>query len=150
MAKKPKTQKSKPAKRKPAKVKIPAKTQAKIPARTEAKPPARSQSRIAAAARVQARPPARVHPGEILRKKFMEPLALTANALALALRVPATRIGDLLNGRRAISADTALRLGRYFGTPARFWLDLQIGHDLAVAAAERGAVIARDVYPRAA
>ncbi len=96
------------------------------------------------------RAPARVHPGEVLRKKFMAPLDLSANALALALRVPATRIGDLLNGRRAISADTALRLARLFGTPARFWLDLQSAHDLALATAERGTAIARDVWPRAA
>jgi addiction module HigA family antidote len=80
----------------------------------------------------------------------MEPFDLSANALALALRVPATRIGDLLNLRRAITADTALRLARYYGTTPRFWLELQASYDLAQAAADHGALIARDVHPRAA
>lgn len=80
----------------------------------------------------------------------MEPHDLSANALALALRVPATRIGDLLNMRRAITADTALRLARYFGTSPRLWLELQASYDLALTAAERGELIVRDVHPRAA
>ncbi len=134
MARKSKTA----ARRKPAKARPPARAAAK----TQAPPKPRAMA--------APKPAARVHPGEILRRKFMEPLDLTANALALALRVPATRIGDLLAGRRAVSADTALRLGRYFGNPARYWLDLQIAYDLATATAERGTLIARDVWPRAA
>ncbi|MBV8134509.1 MAG: HigA family addiction module antidote protein [Deltaproteobacteria bacterium] len=92
----------------------------------------------------------RTHPGEVLREEFIKPLGLSANALALALRVPATRIGDILrSGKpRAVSADTAIRLARYFGTTAEFWLNLQSAYDLSVAIAEHGAAIARDVHPR--
>jgi addiction module HigA family antidote len=92
----------------------------------------------------------RTHPGEVLREEFMVPLGLSANALALALRVPVTRIGDLVKERRAVTADTALRLGRYFGTTAQFWLNLQTAYDLSRAMAERGETISRDVRPRAA
>jgi addiction module HigA family antidote len=92
----------------------------------------------------------RTHPGEVLREEFMVPLGLSANALALALRVPVTRIGDLVKERRSVTADTALRLGRYFGTTAQFWLNLQTAHDLSRAMAERGETISRDVHPRAA
>ncbi|QCG95305.1 addiction module antidote protein, HigA family [Azospirillum sp. TSA2s] len=92
----------------------------------------------------------KTHPGEVLREEFMEPLGLTANALSIALRVPATRIGEIVNERRGISADTALRLARYFGTTPQFWLNLQSDHDLSVAASEHGAEIERDVHPRAA
>jgi antitoxin HigA-1 len=96
-------------------------------------------------------PRIRTHPGEILREEFMKPLGLSANALALALRVPATRIGDILrrDKPRAISADTAIRLGRYFGTTAEFWLNLQSAYDLSLALAENGPTIERDVHPRA-
>lgn len=80
----------------------------------------------------------------------MAPLNLSANALAIALRVPATRIGDIVNERRGVSADTALRLARYFGTTAQFWLNLQTDHDLSVAASRHGADIERDIHPRAA
>jgi antitoxin HigA-1 len=92
----------------------------------------------------------RTHPGEVLREEFMKPLGLSANALALALRVPATRIGDILRDEkpRAVSADTAMRLARYFGTTAQFWLNLQCAYDLSVAERERGAEIERDVRPR--
>jgi len=92
----------------------------------------------------------RTHPGEILREEFMKPLGLSANALALALRVPATRIGDILRNEkpRAVSADTAIRLGRYFGTSPEFWLNLQSAYDLSRALSEHGAAIERDVYPR--
>lgn len=65
----------------------------------------------------------RISPGEILREEFMRPLDLSGNALARALNVPANRINDIVRGRREISADTALRLARYFGTSARFWLN---------------------------
>ncbi|HLY47382.1 MAG TPA: HigA family addiction module antitoxin [Stellaceae bacterium] len=93
----------------------------------------------------------RTHPGEVLREEFMTPLGLSANALALALRVPATRIGDILRTEkpRAVSADTAIRLARYFGTSPEFWLNLQSAYDLSRALAEHGPAIERDVHPRA-
>lgn len=92
----------------------------------------------------------KTHPGEVLREEFLVPLDLSANALALALRVPATRIGEIVNERRGITADTALRLARYFGTTPEFWLNLQMAHDLSAAVAERGEDIQRSVEPRAA
>jgi len=93
----------------------------------------------------------RTHPGEVLREEFMKPLGLSGNALALALRVPATRIGDLLrkDRPRAVSADTALRLGRYLGTSAELWLNLQAAYDLSRVVADHGPAIERDVHPRA-
>ncbi len=75
-----------------------------------------------------------IHPGEILRTEFMEPLQLTAYRLAKELCVPHPRINDIVRGNRSISADTALRLGIYFGLPAQFWLNLQNDYDLRVAA----------------
>lgn len=74
-----------------------------------------------------------VHPGEVLREDFMKPLDLTVNKLALELHVPATRVGEIVHHRRRITADTALRLGRYFKTNAEFWLNLQNFYDLEVA-----------------
>ena len=71
-----------------------------------------------------------IHPGEILREDYMKPLRLSMNRLALALHVPVTRISEIVHERRSISADTALRLGRYFKTSARFWLNLQAAYDL--------------------
>jgi addiction module HigA family antidote len=71
-----------------------------------------------------------VHPGEILREDFMKPLGLSINRLALELHVPATLIGEIVNERRRITAETALRLARYFKTNAEFWLDLQNFYDL--------------------
>jgi len=71
-----------------------------------------------------------VHPGEILREDFMKPLGLSVNKLALELHVPATRIGEIVHERRRITADTALRLARYFHTNAEFWLNLQNFYDL--------------------
>lgn len=90
------------------------------------------------------------HPGEVLREEFMEPLGLSANKLALALRVPATRIGDIIRAAkpRAVTADTALRLGRYFGTTPTFWLNLQSAYDMSVAQSVHGREIERDVRPR--
>jgi addiction module HigA family antidote len=76
-----------------------------------------------------------IHPGEILLTEFLEPLGLTAYRLAKEIRVPAPRVGDVVRGKRAISADTALRLGIYFGLPAQFWLNLQNEYDLRRAAA---------------
>lgn len=71
-----------------------------------------------------------IHPGEILLTEFMEPLGLTAYRLAKDIQVPAPRVGDIVRGKRAISADSALRLGIYFGLPAQFWLNLQNEYDL--------------------
>ena len=91
-----------------------------------------------------------VHPGEVLRHEFLDPLDLTAHALALALRVPANRITAILAGERAVTADTALRLGRHFGTSAGFWLNLQKTYELEVAEREAGARIRAEVSPREA
>lgn len=92
----------------------------------------------------------RTHPGEVLREEFMKPLGLSANALALALRVPATRIGDILRAEkpRAVTANTTIRLARYFGTTPEFWLNLQSAYELSLAAVENGAAIEREVRPR--
>lgn len=73
-----------------------------------------------------------IHPGEVLREEFLVPLGLTAHALAMALQVPAPRINDIARERRAVSVDTAMRLARYFGTSAEFWLGLQTDHDMAL------------------
>jgi addiction module HigA family antidote len=73
-----------------------------------------------------------VHPGEILREDFMKPMNLTANKLALDLHIPATRIAEIAHERRRITADTALRLARYFNTNPEFWLNLQNFYDLEV------------------
>jgi len=90
------------------------------------------------------------HPGEVLAEEFLAPLALSVNALAMALRVPATRVGAIVKGERAVTADTALRLARFFGTSAEFWISLQAMHDLTKAKLENGRTIERDVHPRAA
>jgi antitoxin HigA-1 len=92
----------------------------------------------------------RTSPGEILREEFMKPLDLSGSALARDLKVPANRINDILRGRRDISADTALRLARYFGTTARFWLNAQSAYDLSKAEMESGDRIATEVAPHAA
>jgi addiction module HigA family antidote len=76
-----------------------------------------------------------LHPGEILREQFMTDFGVSINRLARDLRVPPTRIGEIVNERRAITPDTALRLARYFGTTAEFWMDLQTAYDLDVARA---------------
>jgi antitoxin HigA-1 len=86
------------------------------------------------------------HPGRLLRRELAA-RGLSANRLALDLGVPSGRITDILNGRRSITADTAIRLGRYFGNRAQFWLDLQSQHDIAVVERERGDEIARRVRP---
>ena len=88
------------------------------------------------------------HPGEILSKEFLKPLGLSVNALAMALRVPATRMGAVVKGRRAVTADTALRLARFLGTSPEFWVNLQAMHDLTKARRESHAAIARDVQVR--
>jgi addiction module HigA family antidote len=87
-----------------------------------------------------------VHPRRLLKRE-LKARALSANRLSLDLGVPSGRITDILNGRRAITADTAVRLGRYFGNSAQFWLDLQSQYDIAVVKKERRAEIARQVRP---
>ena len=87
-----------------------------------------------------------IHPGRILRRE-LEARSLSANALALALRTPSGRITDILNGKRAVTPDTALRLGRYFGQNPRFWLNLQSNHDLATTEARIGAALDAEVIP---
>lgn len=89
------------------------------------------------------------HPGEILRDELAA-LGLSANAFAAKIKVPTNRITEILAGRRSITAETALRLGRFFGTSAQFWMNLQANYDLKTAAAESGKAIVRDVRPRAA
>lgn len=89
-------------------------------------------------------------PGDILRSEFLEPYGLSANALARALKVPPNRISAIVSGRRSITADTALRLARYFGTTAEFWLNLQKSHELRAARRASGRQIERDVEPHAA
>jgi addiction module HigA family antidote len=89
-----------------------------------------------------------VHPGEMLREEFLVPLELSANRLAIELRVPVTRITEILNGRRAISAGTALRLERYFGMSADFWLTLQQNYDLQTVRQQEGKRIADEIRPR--
>jgi len=91
-----------------------------------------------------------VHPGEVIREDFMVPLGLSANALAKALNVPAPRINDIVRGRRGVSADTAMRLARYFGGDARSWLNLQAAYDLRVAEIASGKRITREISPAAA
>ena len=90
-----------------------------------------------------------LHPGEMLREDFMIPLGLSANALALALRVPATRIGEIVKERRGITADTALRLGRYFGMTPEFWMNLQSHYDLETARDRAESEIRKAVAPAA-
>lgn len=88
-----------------------------------------------------------IHPGEILREDFLLPLGLSMNRLALDLRVPVTRIAEIVHERRGITADTALRLARYFNTSARFWLNLQAAYDLELAEDELAGAIEREVRP---
>jgi len=90
-----------------------------------------------------------VHPGRVLRREI-EARGLSANALALALRTPSGRITDILNGKRGVSPETAMRLGRYFGNSAQFWLNLQMAYELAVAERDLGARISAKVSPAAA
>jgi addiction module HigA family antidote len=91
-----------------------------------------------------------VHPGEILREDLMRPLGLSINGLARDLRVPVTRMSEIVNGRRSITADTALRLARYFSMTPQFWMNLQTAYDLEVATRVVAGRIKRDVRPREA
>jgi len=91
-----------------------------------------------------------MHPGEILREEYLVPLGLSAHALAVALRVPAPRINDIVRERRAVTPDTAMRLARYFGGDAESWLALQVAHDLRLAELATAAKIQKEIDPRAA
>jgi len=91
-----------------------------------------------------------IHPGEILREEYLLPLDMSVNALARELRVPATRLHEIVKERRAVSADTALRLARYFGGDAQSWLNLQSTYELRLAEVQTGETIAREIQPRAA
>ncbi len=86
-----------------------------------------------------------IHPGEILREEFLVPLGMSPHALALELKVPAPRLNDIVRERRSISPDTALRLARYFGTTAQFWLNLQTSYDLKLVEREKGTKIKLEV-----
>lgn len=90
-----------------------------------------------------------VHPGQILRDEFLTPMGLSVYALARALKVSRARLNDLVRGRRAVTTDTALRLGRYFGTTPEFWINLQVRYEFDVCHALR-ARIEREIAPRAA
>ena len=90
-----------------------------------------------------------IHPGELLREELAE-IDVSLNELSRALHVPMNRISAIANGKRAITADTAMRLARYFGTSAQMWMNLQLAYDLEVAERELSARIAREVLPRSA
>ena len=89
-----------------------------------------------------------LHPGEMLREEFMKPLGLSANALAMELRVPVTRISEIVRERRGITADTALRLGCYFNMSPEFWMGLQMDYDLESASDAVGSAIRSEIRPR--
>jgi len=91
-----------------------------------------------------------VHPGEVLRDEFLEPMKISVYALAQAIKVPRSRVNDIVLGRRGITADTALRLARYFGTSPDLWINLQARHDLEAADRQIRRRIEREVKPRAA
>jgi addiction module HigA family antidote len=86
-----------------------------------------------------------IHPGEILLEEFLKPLNISQNKIALAIRVPARRINEIVLGKRRISADTALRLAKYFGNSAQFWLGLQMDYDLDITADQIGDIINKEV-----
>ena len=89
-----------------------------------------------------------IHPGEILLEEFLKPLDMSMNQLAIELRVPASRINAIVEGGRSISADTALRLGHYFGISPEFWINLQATYDLRIARRQLEEQIRRDIRPR--
>ena len=91
-----------------------------------------------------------VHPGEVLREEFMRPLGLSVNRLALELRVPVTRMAEIVHRRRAVTSDTALRLGRLFRTTPEFWLNLQTRYDLEIARDRQEKKVEREVHPLSA
>lgn len=91
-----------------------------------------------------------IHPGEILREEYLEPLEMSVNALSKALHVPATRMNEIVRENRGITADTAMRLARYFGTSERFWLNLQMEYALRQAQITKADQVAREIEPHAA
>ena len=91
-----------------------------------------------------------IHPGEILQEEFMEPLGLSINGLSRDLHVPVTRVSEIVNKRRGITGDTALRLARYFQNSPQFWLNLQVAYDIEIAVRTSGKEIERHVLPREA
>jgi len=91
-----------------------------------------------------------IHPGEVLSEEFLKPLALSQNRLALDIRVPARRINEIVHGKRSVSADTALRLARYFGTTPQFWMGLQSDYELDIAEDKLSRRLEREVRPRSA
>lgn len=91
-----------------------------------------------------------VHPGEILREDYLVPLGMSATALARALNIPGPRVNEIVRERRAVTADTAMRLARYFGGDARSWLNLQAAYDLRVAEIQNAKRIEREISPAAA
>ena len=91
-----------------------------------------------------------VHPGEVLLEEFLTPMGISQNGLARDLGVPPRRINEIVHGQRAVTADTALRLARYFGTSEGFWMGLQADYDLEAARKRLGEQLERDVRPRAA
>jgi addiction module HigA family antidote len=86
------------------------------------------------------------HPGEILAEEFLKPMGISQNKLAVDIGVPATRVGEIVHGRRAVTPDTALRLARYFKMSPEFWLNLQLSHDLSKARRELSKQIEREVH----
>lgn len=90
-----------------------------------------------------------IHPGEVLLEEFLKPMDLSQNRLALAIRVPARRINEIVLGKRRITADTALRLARYFGISPQFWLGLQMDYDLDIASDELGERLQTEVITHA-
>jgi len=90
-----------------------------------------------------------VHPGEVLNEEFLKPMGLSQNRLALSIGVPARRINEIVLGKRGVTADTALRLGRYFNMTPQFWLGLQMDYELDVAEDKLSEILAREVRPYA-
>ena len=88
-----------------------------------------------------------IHPGEMLREEYLQPLGITSNALSIHLRVPAPRVNEVVREKRSITTDTALRLARYFNTTAQYWLNLQTSYDLKLAEISVGVAIEREVSP---
>ena len=89
-----------------------------------------------------------IHSGEILLEEFLKPLKMSANALSIALRIPAPRINDIVRQKRGLSADTALRLARYFGSTAQFWLNLQTAYEFKIVEQQMGTSIQKEILPR--
>lgn len=91
-----------------------------------------------------------VHPGEVLREEYLKPLNMSANALATALKVPASRVNDIVLERRGVTVDTAMRLVRYFGGDVQSWMNLQTAYEVKVAQKQLARKIEKEVLPKAA